>query len=290
VLALEKSKLAKLISKEIWNSTQDQIDLYEYCAAKLKNTYPGLSKLQINDELDNIIAKVKFYINKRIEHCKKQGTTPEYEFNDYPPDILFRYSLKHREEPSLSTLRKQRPEILRAIKEMPWKKFEYLCKHILEINGVIKSYLASQHQEGIDFYGLVDIDKYFPGVLFKGCKLRIIGQAKRLSKEVGPNWIRSFKTYLDDVHNKKEDVLKKFPAWFTEIKAPILGIFITTSKFTKGAFKYAKREGIILRNGEQIIEDLIKSTESQTWLSQDKNGRSTFDKNAFLQFFTNTRH
>jgi len=281
----EKVKVAKIISEEIWNSTQNTIEIDKHCETKLRNTYPNLSELEITDILDEIEKRVISYIKKKIKHCEEQSIAPPYEFDDYPPNMLLRYSLKHQEEPQISFLRKHQGEILKAIKKMPWKGFENLCKHILEINGIIKSFLTPPCQEGIDFYGLIDMDKYFPGVLLRGCKLRVIGQVKRVSIKIHQSWIRTFKTYCDDVKNKNGRVLRKFPKWFKEIETPILGIFITTSSFEKGAIRYARKEGITIKTGEQVVEDLIKSPRRDEWFSKNKNGRLKFDEALFIKSF-----
>uniref|UniRef100_A0A7C3URU7 Restriction endonuclease n=1 Tax=candidate division WOR-3 bacterium TaxID=2052148 RepID=A0A7C3URU7_UNCW3 len=174
------------------------------------------------------------------------------------------------------------------MKEMPWGDFEYLCLHILEINGIINFSPTEKNQKGIDFCALLELDRYsLPGILLKGCRVKIVGQAKRFSREIGEGLVRNFKTFLEDVQEPKRDVIEKLPKWFKEIKSPILGIFLTTSKFTKGAIKYAQKEGIILKDGEQILEDLIKSPDSGKWVSTVENGKFIFNKNAFFDFFKN---
>jgi len=56
----DTTTLAKRIYKEILESTEDKIDLDEYCAVKLELVYPDLSDLQIADELDEIVKKLNF--------------------------------------------------------------------------------------------------------------------------------------------------------------------------------------------------------------------------------------
>jgi hypothetical protein len=282
------TKLAKDIFEEILKLTQDKINLNEYCAKKLKSVYSKLSELEIAEELDRIVAKVTFYMDKEKERCKSLGITPAYEFNDYPPNVLFRYSIKHKEPLLLSSLRKQKRVLLRTINQMSWQSFEYLCKHLLEISGVKPLELTNVNQEGIDFCGLTKIGcDTCSGIIPKNFKIRIVGQVRHFSKKISPSSVRTFNTYCKDVKNKNEDILRKLPNWFTKTETPVLGIFITTSSFTKGVNKYTKKEWIILRNGEQVVEDLInKSPYNKDWL-KNRGGELTFDQKYFLEFFKN---
>lgn len=112
----------------------------------------------------------------------------------------------------------------------------------------------------------------------------MIGQVKHYSKKIQPKLIRAFNTYCEDVKNEKKEIIKDLPNWFTNNKTPILGIFITTSDYTSGAIKYAKKEWIILKNGEQVVDYLIKSPLSNNWVKQ-KGRKLIFDKTSFLNSF-----
>lgn len=283
----EITKVAKQIASEAWNSHKDMIDLEELCEEKLKDSFPGISDLQISEILDDLLSKVKNYINKEISSCENKGTTPPYEFNDYPPNMLFSHSLKHKEDTRLAFLRKHHREIGTVMKQMNWRNFEYLCKHLLQINGVVKSFVTRGTKEGgIDFYGLLDIDKYLSGILLKDLKVRIIGQAKCHSKEVGEGWIRKFYTHLEDFLKKEGRGIKNLPKWFIEVKTPVIGIFAATSTFTKGAITYAKKKGILLREGDQITEDLIHSPKADGWFQRGENGNLIFKQELFMKSFS----
>jgi len=279
------NNLAKNICKEILESTQNIIDLDKYCTENLKHNFPDISNLEIADELDKIVGKVKFHINKRNEYCKNQGIAPEYEFNDYPPNVLLRYSVKYKEPQLISFLRKQRGSLLKAINKMHWQSFEYFCKHLLESNKVSPVKLTKVNQEGIDFCGLYAIGKHVSSVVIpKNFKIRIVGQVKHYSNKINPKLVRAFNTYCEDVKNEKEDIIKDLPEWFTKNKTPVLGIFMTTSDFTSRAIEYAKKEWIILRKGEQIVECLIESPNIRHWF-KNEGGYLTFNRASFLESF-----
>ena len=284
----KKRDLAEKISREILNSTQDKIIIDDYCFSKIEKEFSNMSDLQITDELDEIAKLVKFNINKRIEYCKNKGIAPEYELNDYPPNVLLRYSFKHKESVLISFLRKKNNGLYEAIDCMSWKSFEYLSKHLLQINGVNPIKLTKVNQEGIDFCGLYDISKGSYSIIIPNkFKIRIIGQVKHYSKKIPPKLIRAFNTYCEDVKNEKKEILKGLPNWFINNKTPILGIFITTSDYTGGAINYAKREWIILNNREQVVDYLIKSPLINNWVKK-KGRKLTFDKISFLNSFKNS--
>ncbi|ODS36648.1 hypothetical protein BEH94_11700 [Candidatus Altiarchaeales archaeon WOR_SM1_SCG] len=283
--------LAKKIYEEIFylEPLQDKIDLDGYCEKKLKIEFPNLSDPEIADELENILEKVKFRINKRKEYCEKQCIAPEYELAEYPPNLLLHYSFKYNEPPLLSFLRKQNRQVLKGINEMSWDSFEYLCKHLLEINGVKPLTLTKRNQEGIDFCGLYDIGSYTTYsssmIIPKTFTIKIVGQVKHYPIEkIKPREIKSFSTYCDDVKNEKERVIKKLPTWFNEAKRPVLGVFITLSAFTRGTIGHSENEWIVLRDGEQVVEDIIKSPYSENWV-KSIGEKLTFDKESFLKSF-----
>lgn len=281
----EITKIAKIILKEIKDSKFDKIDLEKYSYDKLKKHFPNLSAFQLIDENQVLLKKTKFYICKWIEDCKKDGISPAYEFNEFPEYLLISYSIKHKEDLRISELRKQKKELIQAINKISWQKFEFLCKYILEQNGIYPIQLTAKNQEGIDFCGLFDTGKYLTTRLLPAnFKIRVIGQVKHFSNKISPVLIRSFHTYYLSVQRGDQNLVKKLPTWFLSVKSPILCIFMTTSGYTRRAVNYAEQEWIILKTGEQIAEDLIKSSDTREWFSQ-KNGKQIFNERLFTKFF-----
>lgn len=286
MINLDKTKLAKLIYEDIRKSNEDKIDLDKYCAQRLKIVNPDISDLEIADELDEIVEKVKFYINKRKEHCESQGITPEYEFNHYPANFLIHYSIKYGESICVSQLRKHKKDIINIINRVHWHEFENLCKYALKQKGISQIKLTTKNQEGIDFCGLFNIGNCpSMGFIPPNFKIRVIGQVKHYTKKISPSLIRAFHTYYESIQQGDPAIIRKLPPWFNQIKSPILCIFMTTSDFTRRANDYAEKEWIILKNGEQIAEDLITSPDANKWLLIDKHGQYIFNKKAFKNTF-----
>lgn len=260
------------------------MNIQEYCREKLEKTYKELSNLQIAEILPSLVEKTKYHFQKIEEDKHSRGIEPEYELVEYPSDTLLRHDFLRREN-GLSYIRKHREEILKAICKMNWRSFEFLCEHLLNINNIILSGVAGGTKEGgIDFYGLLEMNRFSAGVLLRDAKIKIIGQAKHYKNVVDHTEVRVFKTHRDDLLQNTGNAIKKKPSWFIESKGPLLSIFVVTTKFTRGAKTYAKKNDIILRDGEQVVEDLIKSTNGREWFSR-KNGALAFDEVLFLQFF-----
>jgi len=274
------NRLAKIVIDEILSSDKDRVNIEEYCRRKLEETCVGLSVLQIADMLPSFVEKTINHF-KRIDKDKRSRTIkPDYELAELPPNTLFRY-----EANGLSYARRHRKEILNAICEMNWRSFEFLCAHLLNTNKITKSGVSRGTKEGgIDFYGLLEMRLFSTMVFLKGAKIRIIGQAKRYTNKVNHKEVRVFRTHKDDLLAKKGNAAKKLPPWFVESGFPVLSILMITTKFTKGAKKFAEENGIVLIDGEQVVEDLTKSKNVREWFSR-KNGTLAFDKVAFIRFF-----
>lgn len=277
------SKLAKEVVADILSSDKDRVSIEEYCRKKLEETCKGCSNLQIAEILSSLVEKVKYHFKKIEEDKYNRGVEPEYKLVEYPSDTLLRYDL-HGEN-GLSYIKKYRKEILNTICKMNWRSFEFLCGHLLDINNIIISGVTGGTKEGgIDFYGLLEMNRFSTGVLLRDAKIKIIGQAKRYKNVVGHTEVRVFKTHRDELLQNTGNAIKKLPSWFIESKDPLLSILVVTTKFTRGAKTYAKKNNIILRDGEQVVEDLIKSTHAREWFSL-KDGTLIFDEVLFMKFF-----
>jgi hypothetical protein len=291
LLSMDKlvlDKLAKEVVSDILSSGKDTVSIEEYCNRKLEETHKDLSDLQIAETLQLLVEKAKLIFDKTNEEKVSRGIKPEYERQEYPEDMLMRYDIIH-EENGLSYVRKYRKEILITICRMDWRDFQFLCKHLLGINKIVISDVTCGSKEGgVDFYGLLQMERFNPGLLLKNAKIRIIGQAKRYKNVVEHDEIRTFKTQQDDLLQNTGNAINKLPSWFVRSKDPLLSIFVATTRFSRGAKTYAKQNSILLRDGEQVIEDLIKSPHAREWFFR-KDGKLTFDKVLFTKFFENER-
>lgn len=292
LIASDQKKIAKKLLGEINTSTvKDQIDLNKHTIKKLKKYSPGLSELERIESADGIVKKLCILLREHIEICCANDITPKYEFSECFENTLVSYSKMHDEPQPLSFLRKHKDKILKLINlKMSWESFEHLCKHILINDGIEKVSLAKKGQEGIDFYGVFKTANHLKlDIIPKNCKIKVVGQVKRYKRKIKPGDVRAFKTYCDDIMLSRDvKLVNKLPTWFKNMKCPVVGIFMTTSDYTKRALEYPTGDWKILRNGQQIVELIIKLPEGQNWITERKGLRS-FDGNAFLETFQRKR-
>ena len=251
-----EAKIVREIANQIWNSRELIIDLEDQCDRLLRKHLPNISSLEICEVLEDVVRKVKSQLRSEINHCRKKGTTPRYEFSEVT-NVLYR--ARHIRV----------DEIKLGIKNIKWRNFEYLCKHLLEINGIEEAEVTSGTKEGgIDFYGLLRMHKFARGVLLKDLEIRIIGQARHRSAhtKIGHPEVKLFAKQYTDFKSGKGKGREAVPDWFRNSKSPLTGMFITNTEFTKDAYDAAKEEGIILKDGDQIAEDLFRSPRVNEWL------------------------
>ena len=252
-----EASIVREIANQIWNSKESVIELEVQCGRLLRKHLADISDLQVCEFLEDVVRKVKAHLRSVINECREKRTTPRYEFSEVG-DILYR----------ARDIRVD--EIKSRIKNINWENFENLCKALLEINGIEGAGITRKAKEGgIDFYGLLLMHKFATGVLLKGLEIRIIGQAKHRSAEgkIGEPEVKLFAKQCSDFERGTGKGQKAVPDWFKKAKSPLSYMLITNSEFTKDAYNAAKAEGIVLRNGDQIAEDLVRSPKVNEWLS-----------------------
>lgn len=262
----------KLIAKQIWESGELRIDLREWCVKELKKLW--LSDLEVYDELDNTLHKVSNSLKNLIQGYIKRGVTPHYEFNDIFPYLLHRI----KDVQFLKALKS-------GIRNIGWRDFEYLCKYYLKINGIENVEVTRGKKEGgVDFYGLLRIDKYIQGAFYKGLGVRILGQARHSSagRKVEESELRVFVTQYEDFKEGKGMGVRVVPDWFKNLNTPLIAIFITNTEFTIGAHSMMREKGIIPKEGDHIAEDLIHCPDSTTWFSVNEKGNIILNQEAFI--------
>jgi len=252
-----EAKIVREIANQIWNSRELIIDLEDKCERLLRKHLPNISDLEICDILEDVMRKVKSQLKREITQCTEKRITPRYEFSEVS-NVLYRARDIRVDEIKL------------GIKNIKWRDFEYLCKHLLEINGIEGAGVTRKSREGgIDFYGLLRMHKFTHQLLLGDLEIRLIGQARHCSVDgkVGEPQLNAFITQYHNFKSGRGRGREAVPDWFKNSKSPLTALFITNTEFTKDAYNAAKQEGIILKDGDQIAEDLIHSPRVNEWLS-----------------------
>ena len=251
--------IIKSIANELWDSNTKNIELEEFCAELIRKHWQKITEWQLLEILESIQHKVKLEVRKKINECREKGVQPRYLFSEVS-NTLYRVRDVKADEIQLK------------IKSIDWNNFEHLCKHILEISGIEEAGVTKSSKEGgIDFYGLLRMRDYSKSILLSGLEIRIVGQAKHHSKDdkVGEEEMNAFIKQFENFRDGKGRGFKAVPAWFRRARSPITAIVITNTEFTEGAQKSARTEGVVIRDGEQIAEDLVRSPRVNEWLGTD---------------------
>lgn len=128
-------------------------------------------------------------------------------------------------------LRQRLRQDLEKVKEIDPYAFERLCAGLLRTSGYVDVEVTKRSSDGgIDGLGFLTI-----GLI----RFKIVFQAKRHKKPVGPGDLQKFATAKRKANAEK-------------------AIFITTSKFTKGAEETAGDDSIDLINGENLMRLLFE--------------------------------
>lgn len=147
------------------------------------------------------------------------------------------------------------------IKNLNFSDFEKFGARVLQQMGA-KNTKVTPHagDQGIDFYGeisLADIEGLPVGFfhLSHGAKLTVVGQAKHYPEnKIGPSHIRELVGAMSlartDTYSK--DSIDLFDGLHLPPFAPVLAVFFSTGKFTRGAYTLARNAGLIAFSGHQL--------------------------------------
>ncbi|MCX5638819.1 MAG: restriction endonuclease [Planctomycetota bacterium] len=261
-----------------------RVDLLKFCEGKLREIKSNITDLEIADDIEPLASRVKHQVEKKIISFREKGIPPNFEFDDCLTYMLCRCGSDTKTN---DWIRNYRTQIRRAIKVINPTSFEYFCKHILECNG-IASYVTQRARDGgVDFYGLLEMHNYVQTVFLRSVNLRIIGQAKRYSgnNKVGEGGIDEIRTKYSDFKHGHGRAFRILPDWFKKSNYPVILMVVATTGFTADAEKSAARDNVILRDGDQITEDIIHSPKAEEWFELDKHGNKRFRRELFFKSF-----
>lgn len=251
--------ISKSIANELWNSNTKNIELEEFCVELIKKHCQKITEWQLVEILETVQHKVKLEVKKKINECREKGVKSRYLFSEVSNNLYRARDVKT-------------DEVQLKINSIDWNSFEHLCEHILEVSGIKEAGVTRSNKEGgIDFYGLLRMKHFSESILLSSLEIRIVGQAKHHSKDdkVGEQEMNVFIKQFENFRDSKGKGFKAVPAWFRRARSPVTAIFITNTEFTEGARTSARTEGVIIRDGEQIAEDLVGSPRVNEWLGTD---------------------
>ena len=279
---------ARVIAKKLWGFPSDGIiELTSELERILKK--PGTSELELLDLVQKRLPQVKRLLQRKIQECDEKGITPNFRFSEFSENRLIG-SLKSEKEEVTKHKLLHRDDFYRFLNSLDWKMFENLCLYIMKLYNFKKCDVGKRTKDGgLDFFGFYvphDAKVGYTGFL-SSMNLRIFGQAKHRNKiSVAEGEVLKFHSQYRDFLNgqgRAYSYMLSQCEWFLETKGPLIPLFFTNSDFSKDAKKYADRNGIITRDGEQIVEDIIRLSKIEPWFSIRK-GKLIFRQNQFERF------
>lgn len=269
--------------KKIWEYPSDKIiELPEELQKSLETA--GYTEFEAIALAERMLPRVRYLVNTKIQFCERKRVTPNFRFSEFSNNRLVGILISEKEEQIRLKL-KHRGELISLINNLKWERFESLCVYTLQLCGFEEYRVGKGSKDGgLDFFGLYPLQSLRYKGFLTDMRLRVFGQAKHRSKSsVTGDEVRSFYTHFKDFLNEKgvayPFVSSNF-AWFLNAKGPLTPMVVTNRRFEKGAEDFADRKGIIIREGSQIVEDIIQLSKTETWLTL-KQGKYIFSSDRF---------
>lgn len=268
--------LANEIADAIWRRN-DRVELTRYVEESLRRKAISINDPKVLAGFDALKRSVRRVIENKILHARSRGTTPRYHFAEIDTDVLLPQS-----DASLDQIR---DEMILSIQALGWRPFELLCVHLLSLSGATRCHaMRGTQEEGIDLFGVLDLGELTRTSVWHGVRLRLLGQAKK--SRVDEPRVRLFNQDRESFVAGSGRAFNLAPDWFKELKAPLMGFFLTASRFTKPALTWAGEHNIATKDAEQMAEDLMRAASGERTPGLSGSGQAmTFDRDAFRHHF-----
>lgn len=158
------------------------------------------------------------------------------------------------------------------INGITWEQFEAFCEYVVGLYSPKDIGLGQKTRDGgLDFYAIfllssIQRSQWWyttamhgrPGTwkgLFDPLEVRVFGQAKH--RKVDEKEVNDFSMKLKDFRGGQGMAIQKLPSSFVQSSSPLLPLIFTNRAFTGPARKRATNELIVIRDGDQIAQDII---------------------------------
>jgi len=263
---------ARVIAEKLWGYSLNRvIELPEELERILEKS--STSELELLDLVQKMLPQVRRLLQRKIRECNEKGITPNFRFSDFSENRLIG-CLRLESEEAIKQKLLNRDDFFQFLNSLTWKTFENLCLYIMKLYNFKKYDVGKRTQDGgLDFFGFYiphKAEACYTGFL-SSMNIRIFGQAKHRNKSsVAEAEILTFHSQFRDFlneHGRAYSFVQSNCKWFIETKGPLIPLFFTNNKFSRDAKKYADRNGIVTRDGEQVVEDIIRLSKIEPWFS-----------------------
>jgi hypothetical protein len=223
---------------------------------------------KIADDVDSIIAEF-------VENAIRRGLIPKFRRSKSSRRYIGS-AVTPKKNIINGTQLKERLGFLGELKvfvnEITWEQFEGFCEYVVRLYGPSRAGLGQKTRDGgLDFYAtflLSSVEKsewwYTTAMngrpsswrgLFDPLEVRVFGQAKH--RKVDEKEVNDFSMKIKDFRERKGMAIKQLPDSFVKSSSPLLPMIFTNRAFTTPARNRANNELIVLRDGDQIAQDII---------------------------------
>lgn len=264
----------------------DVVDVYRDAVAfASKNS--GVEEGRLAEMLQTDLGDLLRTIDRKLASRFARGDPAPYTWDG--GDLRSGLLVHARLTDAAGELRAQsdRDKLMELVPLLSDRQFEYACAHLLEVYGASAEFCKVTRRGGdggLDFYAIV-----MPSVSPRGRDrltaqgMRIAGQAKKWANSVPIDPVEAFGSRLEAWRLDAGEALDGTPEWFrAHVEFPIIGLFVTTSRFEEGARKAAIRHVVIPLDLKQVAQDLAWSPARPNWVSAGADG---LDAQLFLSYF-----
>ncbi|MDR2700035.1 MAG: restriction endonuclease [Nitrososphaerota archaeon] len=274
------------IADSIWNQP---VDCTFVLADELQKLFEqdGKSPLEAIEAADKCLEQVYTLIVEKINYYQQKKVKPNFSFGDESKYSLIGAAVSEK-DPQVQIRLLHRNKLFTYIATLDWKLFENLCANSLRLSGFLKVDVGRRTSDGgLDFFGVKPLGTKD----YSGCTAdrhyRVFGQAKRRTKDsIQHDEVRIFVSEFDDFKQdvgSAYDYVKSEHKWFIEAQGVLDAMFVTNTRFEKGAKQYAHRKKIQLREGIEIVEDIVRLAKIDDWLKIE-DGKYVFAPDHFDQY------
>lgn len=275
------------LAQRVWDQPVNRIiELID----ELQRTFEqeGLGQLEAIESALNLSKRVRDQIIAKINYYERKKVKPNFRFSETSTNRLIGIAVSEP-DPEIKTKLRYRKELFEYISSINWKAFENLCAVLLKLAGFSRLDVGKRSKDGgLDYFGILPLDNNFQ---YSGCMIgenyRIFGQAKhRKCRPVTGEEVRVFFTKYTDFEGERGPAYKKVllnHRWFIEAKGPLIAMLVTNTRFESDAEWFAEKEKVRLREGIEIVEDIVMLAKADDWLNM-VNGSYVFTPDKFNQF------
>jgi len=229
------------------------------------------------EKFDRLVELVSKYIQAKIQDCEIRGVKPKYQFSSTSIDVIV---------PRIDTNEYAlRSDFQKAIGKLSWRAFEHLCVHTMQATGLSRCEATpATRDQGIDFVGMLELKAVMLPSVWHDVRLRVLGQAKHYSSVVGEETVIQFDANMTAFSRGEGRAFKSAPDWSKSVYLAQVGFIFALTGFSQVARDYATLHSIMLKDGEQIVQDLLAANMHTPGLVR-QGQHSVFDENDFLLHF-----